>query len=181
MSHTGEMHCQVSNLPVPICLLLSLLLMMVQGWWVLRVCLLFFCPSSFVCLLSWEVLHPFLLFKSKKCRRMKKGYLGEEAARQRNEGAGWLLAKDLQRELLLEDDRWDYEQTLHDKSVEGWKQWIKRSFVSQKDGTNSGTHKQIFLFSVLPKGWLGTGFLFHQVLYKWIISPLKNLHYRQTR
>lgn len=93
------------HLPVPSCLLLSLLLMMVQGWWVLRVCLLFFCPSSFVRLLSWEVLHPFLLFKSKKCRRMKKGYLGKEAARQRNEGAGLLLAKDLQRELLLQDDR----------------------------------------------------------------------------
>lgn len=36
---------------------------------------------------------------------MKKVYLGEEAARQRNEGAGLLLAKDLQRELLLQDDR----------------------------------------------------------------------------
>jgi len=51
------------------------------------------------------VLHPFLLLQSKKCSRIRTGYPGEEAALQRNQSAGLLLAKDLQRELLLEDDR----------------------------------------------------------------------------
>lgn len=46
----------------------------------------------------------------------------EEAALQRNEGAGLLLAKDLQRELLLEEEQGDDGQTRHDESAEGWEQ-----------------------------------------------------------
>lgn len=128
------------HLPAPINLLLLFLMMVRQRC---DECLDALSLPMFPCVSCLEKL--WVHFSSFKCSRMRKGYVEEEeAALQRNEGDGLLLAKDPQRELLLEDDQWDDGQTRHDESAEGWEQWIKRSFISHQDATNSQPHSSAF-------------------------------------